>query len=108
MASLEKTWAYSAYSAGRVFFDFVASACMARSIDMVSLFRVAVARGVRKWDLHLWIQLMMKESTAHSMKYSGSSAERYWHRPICSTGSKVVSCHGFTIGVAVERVFLER
>ena len=81
---------------------------MARSVDMVSLLRVAAARGVRKWDPHLWIWLMMKESIAHSMKYSGSSAERYQHRPVCSTGSKVVSCRGFTIGGAVRQVFFER
>ena len=48
VASLEKTWAYSVYSARRVFFGLVNSACMARSVDMVSLWRVAVARGVMK------------------------------------------------------------
>ena len=48
MVSLEKTCTYSVYSAGRVFFGFVASACMARSVDMVSLLRVAAARGVIK------------------------------------------------------------
>ena len=36
------------YSVGRVFFGFATSACIARSVDMVSLLRVAVARGVRK------------------------------------------------------------
>ena len=51
---------------------------------------------------------MMKELTAHSMKYSGSLAKRYWHRPICSIGSKVVSCHGFTVGVTAGQVSLER
>ena len=99
---------YSTYSAGRVFLGFVTSACMARSIDMVSLLRVVAARGVRKQDLHLWMWLMMKELTVCSVKFSGSSAERYWHRPVCSTGSKVVSCHGFIIGAAVRQVFFER
>ena len=33
---------------GGVFFGFIASACMARSVDMVNLLRVAVARGVIK------------------------------------------------------------
>ena len=80
---------------------------MARSIDMVSLLRVAAARRVRKRDPHLWVQLMLKESTACSMKYSGSSAKRYWHRPVCSIGSKVVSFRGFTVGV-VGWVFLVR
>ena len=41
------------YSAGRVFFGFVASACMVRSVDMVNLLRVAVARGVIKGEPHL-------------------------------------------------------
>ena len=40
------------YSAGRVFFGLATSACMARSVDMVSLLRVAVVRGVIKWDPH--------------------------------------------------------
>ena len=39
---------YSAYSVGRVFFGFVASACMARSVDMANLLRVAAVRGVIK------------------------------------------------------------
>ena len=78
------------------------------NIDMVSLLRVVADRGVRKQDPHLWMWLMMKELTARSMKYLGSSAERYQHRPVCSTGSKVVCCRGFTIGVAVRQVFLER
>ena len=41
------------YSAGRVFFGFVASTCMARSVDMVNLLRVAAARGVMKREPHL-------------------------------------------------------
>ena len=41
------------YSAGRVFFGFTASACMARLVDMVNLLRVAAVRGVIKWDPHL-------------------------------------------------------
>ena len=45
---------------------------------------------------------------ACSMKCSGSSAVRYWHRPVCSVGSKVVSIHGFIIGVVAGWVFLER
>ena len=57
---------------------------------------------------HTITQLMMKELTACSVKCSGRSAERYWHRPICLIGSRVVSCHGFTVGVAVGWVFLER
>ena len=81
---------------------------MARSVDMVSLLRVAAARGVRKWDLHLWMWLMMKESTVCSVKFSGSLAERYQHRPVCSTRSKVVSCCGFIIGAAVRWVCFER
>ena len=75
---------------------------------MVSLLRVAAARGVTKRDPHFWMQLMMMELTAHSMKCSGSSAERYWHRPVCSVGSRVVSCCGFTVGVSAGWVFLER
>ena len=51
VASFEKTCAYSAYSAERVFFGFTTSACMARSADMVNLLRVAAARGVMKQDL---------------------------------------------------------
>ena len=95
------------YSAGRVFFGFAASACMARSVDMVSLLRVAAVRGVIKRDLHFRMWLMIKESTAHSVKYSGSSAKRYWHRPICSIGSRIVSCCGFTVGVTAGWVFFE-
>ena len=41
------------YAAERVFFGFIVSACMARSVDMVNLFRVAAARGVMKRELHL-------------------------------------------------------
>ena len=79
------------YSAGRVFFGFVASACMARSVDMVNLLRVAAARGVMKREPHRWMRLMMKESTARSVKDSGSSLERYQQRPVCSIGFRVVS-----------------
>ena len=50
---------------------------MAKSVDMVNLLRVAAARGVIKWDPHFWMRLMIKESTAHSVKCSGSLAERY-------------------------------
>ena len=100
MASFEKTWAYSMYSAGRVFFGFATSAYIARLVDMVSLLRVAAARGVIKQDPHFWMWLMMKELTAHSVKCSGSSVERYQHRPVCLVGSRVVSCLGFTVGVA--------
>ena len=52
--------------------------------------------------------LMIKESTAHSVKCSGSSAERYWQRPVCSTGFRVVSFRGFTFRLMAGRVFLER
>ena len=90
------------------FLGFTTSACIARSVDMVSLLRVAAARRVTKQDPHFWMRLMMKESTARSMKCSGSSAERYWHRPVCSIGSRVVSCCGFTVGVSAGWVFLER
>ena len=75
---------------------------------MVSLLRVAIARGVIKQDLHFWMWLMMKESMVHFVKYSGSSAERYWQRLVCSVGSKVVSFLGFTAGMAAGWVFLER
>ena len=95
------------YSVGRVFFGFAASACMARSVDTVSLLRIVAARGVMKRDPHFWMRLMIKELTARSVKYSGSSAERYQHRPVCSTGSKVVSFRGFIVE-AVGQVFLER
>ena len=64
---------------------------MARSIDMVSLLIIAEAAGVRNLEPHRWMQLIMKESTACSMNCSGSSALRYWQRPDCSVGSKVVS-----------------
>ena len=77
---------------------------MAKSVDMVNLFRVAAARGVIKQDPHFWMWLMIKESTAHSMECLGNSAERYQHRPVCSTGFKVVSFRRFIMG----RVFLER
>ena len=53
------------------------------------------------------MQLMMKESTAHSIKDSGSSLERYRQRPVSSTGFRVVSFQGFT-WLVVVRVFLER
>ena len=48
--------------------------------------------------------LMMKELTTHAVKCSGSLAERYWHRPICSTGSKGVSFRGLTVKVVAGRV----
>ena len=105
MASLEKTWAYSAYSGGRVFLGFSASAFMARSVDMVSLLIVAEVAGVRNLDPHRWMRLMIKESTAHSMNCSGSSALRYRQRPVCSVGSKVVSLRGLTLGVYEGWVF---
>ena len=108
MASFEKTCVYSAYLAGRVFLGFITSACIAKSVDMVSLFRVAAARGVMKQEPHFRMWLMMKVSTAHSVKCLGGSAERYWQRPVCSIGSRVVSCHGFMVGVAAGQVFLER
>ena len=54
------------------------------------------------------MQLMIKESTAHSVKCSGSLAEMYQHRPVCSTGFKEVSFHGLTVEVAAGQVFLER
>ena len=81
---------------------------MAKSVDMVSLLRVAVVRGVIKWDPHFWMQLMMKESTAHSVKFSGSSAERYQHRPVCLVGSRVVSFQGLTAEVVEGWVFLDK
>ena len=108
MASLEKTWAYSAYSGGRVFLGFLASAFMARSMDMVSLLIVAVAAGVRNLEPHCWMQLIIKESTARSVNCSGGSALRYQQRPACSVGSKVVSLRGLTFGVNEGRVFLLR
>ena len=54
------------------------------------------------------MQLMMKVSTAHSMKCSEGSAERYQQRLVCSIGSRVVSYCGFIVGVAAGQVFLER
>ena len=54
------------------------------------------------------MQLMMKESTARSIKCSGSSAERYLHRPVCLVGSRVISFFGFTVGVAEGQVFLDK
>ena len=98
---------YSAYSARRVFFGFAASACMARSVDIVNLLRVAAARGVMKREPHRWMRLMMKESTARFVKCSGDSAERYRHRPVCSSWFRVVSFRGFIVEV-VGRVFLVR
>ena len=46
MTSFEKTCTYLVYSTRRVFLGFTTSACMARSVDMVNLLRVAVARGL--------------------------------------------------------------
>ena len=80
---------------------------MARSVDIVSLLRVAVARGVMKQEPHRWMWLMMKESTACFVKCSGNSVERYRHRPVCSSWFRVVSFHGF-IAAVVGRVFLVR
>ena len=96
---------YSAYSGGRVFLGFSASAFMARSVDMVSLLIVAEAAGVRNLDPHRWMRLMIKESTARSVNFSGSSASRYRQRPDCSVGVKVVSLRGLTLGVYEGRVF---
>ena len=105
MASFEKTWAYSAYSGGRVFLGFSASAFMARSVDMVSLLIIVEAARVRNLEPHCWMQLMMKESTARSVNCSGSSTLRYRQRPACSVGFKVVSLQGLTFGVNEGRVF---
>ena len=52
MASFEKTCVYSVYSARSVFLGFAASTCIAKSVGMVSLFRVAAARGVMKQEPH--------------------------------------------------------
>ena len=52
--------------------------------------------------------LMIKESTARSVKELGNSVERYWQKPVCSTGFRVVSFRGFMIWVETGRVFLER
>ena len=81
---------------------------MAKSVDMVSLLRVVVARGVMKWDPHFWMQLMIKESTAHFVKFSGSSAERYQHRLVCSVGSRVVSFLGLMAEVVEGWVFFDK
>ena len=81
---------------------------MARSVDMVNLLRVAAAREVMKQEPHLWLQLIIKESTAHSVKDSGSSTERYQQKPVCSVGSRVVSFCGFTVCIVAGWVFLER
>ena len=53
------------------------------------------------------MQLMIKESTARSMKCSGDSAERYRHRPVCSSWFRVVSFCGL-IAEVVGQVFLVR
>ena len=105
VASLEKTGAYSAYSAGRVFLGLAALAFMARSVDVVSFQRVAVARGVMKRDPHHWTWLMMNNSTARLTKCSGGSTERYWQSPSCSREFNVVSFRGL---MAMGQVFLER
>ena len=80
---------------------------MARSVDMVNLLRVAAARGVMKQEPHHWMWLMIKESTARSVKCSGVSAERYQHRPVFSSWFRVVSFCGFIVE-AVGQVFLVR
>ena len=54
------------------------------------------------------MQLMIKESTARSVKDSGSSAERYPQKPVCSVGFRVVSFHEFTVWIVAGQVFLER
>ena len=108
VASLEKTWANSAYSAGRVFLGFSALAFIARSVDMVSLLTVTVVAGVRNLEPHHWIRLIMKESTACSVNCSESSVLRYRQRLAFSVGFKVVSLRGLTLGVCKGQVFLLR
>ena len=80
---------------------------MARSVDIVNLLRVVAARGVIKREPHRWMRLMMKESTARSVKHSGVSAERYRQKPVCSSWFRVVSSRGFMVE-AIGRVFFER
>ena len=80
---------------------------MAKSVDIVNLLRVAVARGVMKREPHCWMRLIMKESTARFVKCLGDLAERYRHRPVWSSWFRVVSFHGFIVE-AIGRVFLVR
>ena len=54
------------------------------------------------------MRLMIKESTARSVKELGSSAERYQQKPVCSVGFRVVSFCGFTIWMVAGWVFFER
>ena len=78
---------------------------MARSMDMVSLWIVAEVAGVRILEPHRWMRLIIKESTARSVNFSGSSVSRYRQRPVCSVGFKVVSLQGLTLGVYKGQVF---
>ena len=48
------------------------------------------------------MQLMIKESTVHLVKCSGSLAERYQQRPVCSVEFRVVSFRGFTVKVGTR------
>ena len=54
------------------------------------------------------MQLMIKESTAHFMKFSGSSAKRYQHRRVCLAVSRVVSFLGLMAEVVEGWVFFDK